>query len=91
MILVCVCVKQREQQFQSQNSMENRMHRPGSILRRVFNEICVQKLIQIDTKFGCKATLVGDMILERSCGDSGANGAEVILPREGFGGVMEPF
>ena len=60
------------------------MHGPGSTLGGVFDEIWVQKASQIYTKFGRKATLVGGMILGRSCGESEAKEAEVTLPRGRF-------
>ena len=69
--------------------MQNRMHRPGSILGGVFNEIWVQKLSQIESKFGYRATLVGDVILERVWGDSEGNGPQVTPPRGRFLGGGE--
>ena len=64
--------------------MKNRMRRPGLILGGIFNEIWIQKGIQIVSKFGCKATLVGDVMLERYWNESGANGQELPPPRGRF-------
>ena len=47
------------------------------ILEGVLYQIWIQKWCPTDSKFDCKATPVGDVILERVWGESGANGVDL--------------
>ena len=65
-----------------------------SILEDVLYQIWIQKWCPTDSKFDCKATLVGDVILERVWGESAANGVDLGGPRGRFWGgegMRKPF